>query len=223
MIEHFDLHVELEPHRNCILNGTIPSTIGNWNGPITIDWSGHALSGTLPDSMMNWKVHRLQKFQMNSNEMEGSIPSFVVTWLNLTHIEMNYNHITGTIPEQIGNMYQLREFEFQGNQLHGTLPSSLQNLSQMEIFSVGENMLTGTIPNGIASTWTNLRYAAFYQNPLDDNTISETICTEWNHTAPADYIYKNNESYTATFSLWIEIDCNNTAVEDRCSCCDCVL
>jgi hypothetical protein len=209
-IEHFDLHVEVDTNRICILNGTLPSTIGNWNGPTTIDWSGHALSGPLPESMSHWNVNRIQKFNMNWNRIGGTIPSFIVTWWNLTHIEMMYNQITGAIPEMIGNLRQLQQFNFLGNALNGTLPMSIENLTRIESFSVGENMLSGTIPDGIASRWTNLRYAGFYRNNFVDGKVPEGIC--------------GNSSSNATRPLlWVEIDCNSTAVEDRCSCCDCVV
>ena len=204
-IQHLDLHSDMETKRLCVLNGTIPSAIGNWNGPITIDWSGHALSGTLPTSMSNWNMNHILKFKMNLNRIEGTIPSFVVTWLNLTEFEMQYNDMTGTIPESIGHLRQLQVFTFPGNALNGTLPSSIQNLTNMESFSVSENRLTGTIPDGISYSWTNLRYAGFYDNDFVDGTVPEGICRN------------NTEEWT-----WVEIDCHHTAADDICSCCACL-
>jgi hypothetical protein len=238
-IEYLDLHVDLDTHRECLLNGSIPSTIGNWKGPKIIDWSGHALSGAFPLSMSHWDVHRIQKFNMNWNQIDGTIPSFIVLWSNLISIEMMYNHITGTIPELLGNLNQLQHFNFLGNSLNGTLPSTLSNLSHVEFFSVGENMLTGTIPTDIAWSWTNLRYAGFYRNHFIDGTISEDICHHQNHSttttnATTNHNSNNNNIHIQTTPtnddttttnrwLWVEIDCNNTVTEDICSCCDCIV
>lgn len=208
-LAHLDLSGTSDFIRTCLLNGTLPATIGQWNGPTTIDFSGQALSGLLPASMSNWNADRMQKFRINYNSISGTIPAFVATWWNVTHMEMLYNELTGTIPEMIGNMRQLQKIAFAGNKLNGTLPASIENLTRITTFSMSENRLSGTLPEGILSRWTNLQFAGLAQNNFANVTVPEGICL--------------NNRGTSTF-LWVqvEIDCNRAAAEDVCSCCLCV-
>ena len=211
-LEHLILSVDAG-RNHCSLNGTIPSTIGNWKGPISVDLSGNDFSGTLPSSLANWNATRLQKFMLHTNRIEGTIPSYLVTWWNLIQFQMDQNQLTGTIPESIGNLRQLQTMILNYNLLNGTLPLSIENLTQIQYFSVHSNHMTGTIPVGISTTWTNLRYAELeYNDFVATTTVADgPICIRNNDTSAEVRVY---------------LDCPNTtgitATENStCSCCEC--
>ncbi|WOH04753.1 hypothetical protein DCAR_0624165 [Daucus carota subsp. sativus] len=110
----------------------------------------------------------LQKLDLSSNRLTGSIPYQVamhskLKYLNLSNnyltgkldftsfphlqtLDLSSNGLTGSIPHQIGMLSKLKYLSVSNNDITGNLPSSLGNLTQLQMLDVSQNKLTGTIP-----------------------------------------------------------------------------
>ena len=107
-----------DPGNNLV--GSIPGSIGNLTGLVTLD--------------------------LASNELAGSIPTNIGRLKNLTALDLSGNLLTGAIPSQIGGLTSLSvELDLHSNQLTGGLPTSLTNLNAVQILDLGSNSLSGPI------------------------------------------------------------------------------
>jgi Leucine-rich repeat (LRR) protein len=107
-----------DPGNNLV--GSIPGSIGNLTGLVTLD--------------------------LSSNELSGGIPTNIGRLKKLTALDLSGNLLTGSIPGQIGGLTALSvELDLHSNQLSGSLPSSLTNLNAVQILDLGSNNLSGPI------------------------------------------------------------------------------
>ena len=107
-----------DPGNNLV--GSIPGSIGNLTGLVTLD--------------------------LASNELAGSIPTNIGRLKKLTALDLSGNLLTGAIPSQVGGLTSLSvELDLHSNQLTGGLPTSLTNLNAVQILDLGSNSLSGPI------------------------------------------------------------------------------
>ena len=107
--------------------------LGEWHG-VTTDASG-----------------RVTELDLNSNQLDGTIPSSLGNLSNLEHLLLSGNQLTGAIPAELGNLSNLGWLDLYGNQLTGTIPSSLGSLSNLGYLYLSNNQLTGAIPSSLGS------------------------------------------------------------------------
>jgi hypothetical protein len=113
------------------------------------------------------------------------------------------NSITGSIPTSIGERTTLRSISLAGNLLTGTIPTGIGLLTDMTRLWLYDNSLTGTVPTQIGLIKT-LEIIQVEQNELNGEMPQE-ICTLRAAGPPLEYVTS---------------DCETTAVEVKCSCCD---
>ena len=107
------------------------------------------LNGTLPSSIGAWT--NMTHFSVWGNTISGSIPATVTAWTSISYFSVASDGgsmaLTGPIPAGIGNAWKsINAFEVDGNCLTGPLPPSLSAWTKVTYFSVQGNLLNGTVP-----------------------------------------------------------------------------
>ena len=102
---------------------------------------------------------------MGFNFLNGSFPSSLRSWTNITTLVLRQNHFTGGIPEFLAELSNLRELQLGGkiprlmgtlynlfyglnlsaNGLIGSIPSEIGKLGLLQSLDISLNNLTGSI------------------------------------------------------------------------------
>ena len=146
------------------LTGTLPASIGNLTGLISLQLFGNEITGSIPLSIGN--LINLKTLYLFSNQLSGAIPVSIGNLTKLTVIYLSINNLTGEIPDALSNLVNLDSLILEDNQLTGSLPSSLGNLHNLRVLDIGINQLTGEIPSFIGNL-TNLRNLRLVLNQLN--------------------------------------------------------
>ncbi|KAL6960678.1 Inactive LRR receptor-like serine/threonine-protein kinase bir2 [Sarracenia purpurea var. burkii] len=115
------------------------------NRLIGLDLQNMNLAGHIPDSLQN--CSSLQNLVLSGNDLTGSIPSEICTWLPyLVTLDLSNNQLTGSIPVDLVRCSFLNKLILSNNKLSGAIPYELSRLGRLNTFSVANNDLSGTIP-----------------------------------------------------------------------------
>ncbi|XP_044508110.1 receptor kinase-like protein Xa21 isoform X1 [Mangifera indica] len=128
--------------------GSLPEEYAQLRRLKYLGLSFNKLSGELPASIFD-NLPNLQLLYLNSNILEGKIPSILSKCRSLQHLNLSNNNFIGVIPKEIGNLTQLRQVYLGFNKLQGQIPTELGNLAKLEVLSLINNSLTGTIPSSL--------------------------------------------------------------------------
>ncbi|RWR84516.1 LRR.XII-like protein [Cinnamomum micranthum f. kanehirae] len=104
------------------------------------------LTGVLPNSVTNLSTN-LQRINLGSNQIFGSIPSGIGNLQNLNLLVMHSNFMTGPIPESIGKLNKLQILSLSYNNFSGEIPTSIGNDTQLSDLFLAKNNLQGIIPS----------------------------------------------------------------------------
>ena len=88
---------------------------------------------------------------LQSNSLEGSLPSEIGMLLSLTFLDLDFNLINGTIPSEIGMLSSLYWLYLHQNSITGTIPTEIGMLSSLERLVLYDNSITGTIPTELCT------------------------------------------------------------------------
>ncbi|KAG8382673.1 hypothetical protein BUALT_Bualt05G0101700 [Buddleja alternifolia] len=111
---------------------------------------GHqSLAGTLPVNLN--KLTSLQVFEVQGNQLTGSLPSF--SWLNsLQSILLNNNNFTSIPPDFFEGMTSLTDVYLDYNPFNSwTIPDSLKSVHTLRTFSATSANISGPIPEFLGS------------------------------------------------------------------------
>lgn len=114
---------------------------------------------------------------LNSNSLDGSIPSEIGLLTKLTSFQIQKNCFTGTIPTSLGTTLQpmglLQQFIVGYNFLTGSLPPSLGNLGKgkLRTMSIRNNALSGTLPASLLSAMQELTVLELCDNQFSGNIL----------------------------------------------------
>lgn len=75
-------------------------------------------------------MRELQEFDVDGNELSGSIPSEFGT-LMLTRLYLGGNNLSGTIPYELFDLSNLITLTLDRNELTGTIPEDIERMSQL--------------------------------------------------------------------------------------------
>ncbi|KAD2028393.1 hypothetical protein E3N88_41997 [Mikania micrantha] len=107
------------------------------------------LAGSFPSDLRF--CESLQKLDLAGNNLTGSIPTELCTWLPyLVELDLSGNQLTGEIPATLGNCSFLNVISLSDNQLSGNIPPQFSNLVRLNKFSVANNVLSGPIPSSLS-------------------------------------------------------------------------
>ncbi|KAK1432829.1 hypothetical protein QVD17_09731 [Tagetes erecta] len=111
--------------------------------------SGLGLAGSFPADIRF--CQNLQKLDLSGNNLTGSIPTELCTWLPyLVDLDLSGNQLTGDIPAALGKCSFLNSIMLSDNQLSGSIPSQFSSLNRLNKFSVANNALSGPIPSSLS-------------------------------------------------------------------------
>ena len=74
---------------------------------------------------------------MDSNQLNGSIPSSLGNLTNLRSLFLQRNDLSGSIPSSLGNLTNLEWLYLVGNQFSGCIPASLREIERNNLNSLG--------------------------------------------------------------------------------------
>ena len=127
------------------------TTVGDWkgirldNGRVRIiSLNNNNLYGTLPDAIGTFV--NLEYLTLSMNNLWAEIPSSIGQLINLTTLYLTTNYLSGSIPASLGTLKDLTKLSLAWNRLSGSLPSSLGNLTKLDDLNLMANHLSGTIP-----------------------------------------------------------------------------
>jgi Leucine-rich repeat (LRR) protein len=135
------------------LTGTLPESVGNWKEISLFNVENNHIRGQIPRNISSW--NQINSFNAQHNQLSGSLPNSLWSLRNLSILNLNNNpFIPSTIPVSIGNLTNLRILIMTEIHFYGTIPEIISNCQKIEKLSFEHNNLTGFIPKSIG----NLKY-----------------------------------------------------------------
>ncbi|EOA36835.1 hypothetical protein CARUB_v10008631mg [Capsella rubella] len=122
------------------LAGEIPESLKLCRSLQSLDLSGNDLSGSIPSQICSWLPY-LVTLDLSGNKLGGSIPTQIVECKFLNALILSDNKLSGSIPSQLSRLDRLRRLSLAGNDLSGSIPSELSRFGEDD-FS-GNNGLCG--------------------------------------------------------------------------------
>jgi hypothetical protein len=102
------------------------------------------------------------------NQLQGTIPTSIGSFLSIKNIDFGRNDIGGSIPSQFGNLGLLEQLWLDQNNFAGTLPTSIASLPNLIALDVSENYLTGTLGE----------FCAIWDDPQGVKLFAANTCGE---------------------------------------------
>ncbi|MED6151773.1 hypothetical protein PIB30_085674 [Stylosanthes scabra] len=91
----------------------------------------------------------LETLFISDNALSGEIPNCLMNWTSLLQVNLGNNNLRGKIPHSIGSLSRLFFLSLEENKLSGEVPLSLKNCKNLRYLSLGENTFSGAIPSWI--------------------------------------------------------------------------
>nr|XP_016472653.1 PREDICTED: probable LRR receptor-like serine/threonine-protein kinase At3g47570 [Nicotiana tabacum] len=129
------------------INGLIPKGIGNMSGLTKLNFQDNNLIGSIP-----YEVGRLKKLQglfLSNNKLQGRILDVVCDLSNLVVLHLPENELSGVIPECIGNLSMLQQLDLASNNFLSKLPLSLWKMSSLLTLNMSRSSIQGEVPPDI--------------------------------------------------------------------------
>ena len=129
--------------------GHIPNNIGQMQALEKLDLSSNMLSGSIHSSVTN--LTAISVLYMDTNYLWGTIPfpsrSSGMPYLGF--LRLHNNHLIGNILPTFGYLVCLQKVSLSNNKLEGTLASSLGNLHSLTQLYLSDNSFSSQIPESI--------------------------------------------------------------------------
>ncbi|XP_016501017.1 putative inactive receptor kinase At5g58300 [Nicotiana tabacum] len=123
------------------LYGHIPAnSIGKLDALKVLSLRANNLNGNVPSDILS--IPSLQSIYLQHNNFSGDIPIFLSPKLGL--MDLSFNSFTGEIPPSITNLTRLSVLNLQFNSLSGTIPNI--DASRLSLLNLSYNMLNGSVP-----------------------------------------------------------------------------
>nr|AMM42794.1 LRR-RLK [Vernicia fordii] len=152
-----------------LFSGSIPENIGGLMPRLEkLDLSSNHLTGTIPSSFCD--IKGLQVISLRSNQLSGELPNCWSHQLMFWAIDVSNNSLTGSIPSSFGSLSSLSVLLLSNNNLSGEIPSSLQNCSGLTSIDLRGNKVSGSL-----SSWIGERFASLFMLQLSSNSFSGPI------------------------------------------------
>ena len=124
------------------------------------------------DGVETGRDGRVTRLWLESNELNGEIPSELGRLTNLDQLVLWGNELSGEIPPELGDLTSLETLDLWGNELSGEIPPELGDLTSLEYLNLDENQLSGEIPSELGSL-TNLVNLSLGGNDLSGEIPGE--------------------------------------------------
>lgn len=129
------------------LAGSIPSNLNKLN---TLDLSSNAFTGAINIQVAS----SLRELYLDNNNLSGTIPTVLSTFIYLRKLSLSNIHLTGTIPTEFNyRLPSISYLDLSANELTGTLPVDLFKHS-FDHFDISNNKMSGPIVQNSFSSLT---------------------------------------------------------------------
>lgn len=124
---------------------------------VAIHLPGVGLSGHIPTNSIG-KLDALQVLSLRANNLNGNLPSDILSIPSLYSIYLQHNNFSGDIPVSFSSTLGVVDLSF--NSFTGEIPPTIKNLNRLSVLNLKFNSLSGAIPNLDASrlSFLNLSY-----------------------------------------------------------------
>ncbi|XP_065034884.1 receptor-like protein EIX2 [Musa acuminata AAA Group] len=118
-------------------HGVIPDAIGDLGSLTFLDIG-------LPRSMVD--LHRLKELYMSDNHLTGNLSGWLEQMTNLIILDLRSNLFNGSTPSSIGKFSNLTELNLSGNSLGGVISEvHFENLTRLQVLDLHDNPITISI------------------------------------------------------------------------------
>ena len=155
-----------------IMNGTLPTEIGNLSNLVWLGLNHNAFGGTLPTEL--GLLTNLKHLDLTRNQFQGTLPSELGLLTSLTALSVSTNFIDGTIPTSIGTLTALQKRHLNKNVLSGSIPAALGQLTTLRVLGLSTNNFEGSIPPDLKHL-TKLEILGFNSNPALSGEIPSEV------------------------------------------------
>ncbi|KAJ9693308.1 hypothetical protein PVL29_012175 [Vitis rotundifolia] len=156
------------------LQGTIPTSIGNFCNLEYLDLGSNTLTGILSEEHFS-KLSKLKTLRMDRNS--GLVLNVSSTWVppfQITKLRMASCNLGPSFPTWLRSQKEVSQLDLSNASISGSIPKWFWNISfNLQYLSLSDNQITGTIPNSIGHI-TSLRVVDFSRNNLT-GSIPSTI------------------------------------------------
>lgn len=172
--------------------GSFPSSLGNLTKLRTLRLVGTNCSGTIPNSYGSLRQMKVFDITINS-QINGTFPSFISGFTNLSELYLMYNALSGTLPSFWGNLSSLKLLFVDANKFTGTIPGELGLLTALNALSLGDNpSMGGKIPDSLGGM-SSLSFLSFQHMGL-----SGSIPTSLFSLVKVQNLYLSHNSLTSS-------------------------
>ncbi|KAI9108138.1 hypothetical protein K1719_021011 [Acacia pycnantha] len=155
-----------------MLEGKIPTTIGNMKNLLSIDLSENKFSGTIPLQIFELPSLAIL-LNLSYNSLNGSLPIEVGKLKNLGTLDISKNNLSGEIPWTIGECTSMEFLNLKGNSFNGPMLPSLTLMRGLTHLDISRNNLSGSILMGLQNI--SLKYLNVSFNMLDGEVPTEGV------------------------------------------------
>ncbi|KPA16603.1 protein containing Fibronectin, type III [Candidatus Magnetomorum sp. HK-1] len=124
------------------LNGLLPASIGKFKDLKRLFLGQNQLSGTIPESIQNTRLHTLW---LQGNSLSGKIPNALCELTFLQELNLSNNTLNGNLPSNISNLKRISKLNLSQNQLSGALPQSFSQLEKLAVLDLHDNAFSGAV------------------------------------------------------------------------------
>ncbi|KAK9665376.1 hypothetical protein RND81_14G108300 [Saponaria officinalis] len=158
---------------NNIIYGTFPNLPITFQVLAQIDMSSNNLSGTIP-SFLGTSVTQIN---LNNNQLSQGLSRFLcpTTKMSLIYLDLSNNLFFETIPDCWTYFPQLTVLKLENNKISGNLSPSIGALSNLQALHLRNNSLNGKLPE----SWMNLTFLTVLD--LAYNSVSGPIPRTFGH------------------------------------------
>jgi hypothetical protein len=138
------------PNNN--LEGRIPDSIGQLKFLRFMELAdnyimgGGAFDSPYAISEKLARLPRLERLELQHNELEGRLPVNLGKTKMLTVLRLERNFIDGPIPPTIGQLTRLRFLALSDNAMNGQIPDSIGQCHNLDCLWLDNNNFAGTLP-----------------------------------------------------------------------------
>ncbi|KAK7851761.1 receptor-like protein eix2 [Quercus suber] len=161
--------------------GEIPKAFGGMCNLKTLSLSWNYLNGQLDfiQNLTECANHSLEVLRLDGNQIMGSLPDDLTTFLSLGELSLFRNHLNGTIPVSLGK------------------------LSNLEFLYLGDNPLKGVISEAHFSNLTQLKYL-----DLSNTKLVFNFSSDWSPPFQLDTIMMKSCQLGPRFPKWLQTQKN---------------
>lgn len=166
------------------LDGTLPTSIGNFGCLRALNVGGNHLTGAIPEEI--GQLTNLTWLVGSTNQFTGNLPASIGNLTKLDRILMELNQLSGPIPPSIGNLKDLWALLLNNNQLTGPIPQELGRLKKLRFFYLYNNMLSGSIPDSLGNM------TAAYRIGFQNNQLTGSVPASLSNLSNLQLLYLSN-------------------------------